>query len=278
MRRYRSCKALIFTFLVLCTSCSFSSQKPGRQAAIVSAKAPGRPLRIASAASMQRTMRALTEAFHRETGITCTLITGSSGQLSAQIMAGAPFDIFAAANMEYPQALYRNGDARRPPETYAYGRLVLWTAAGDLRPVMAHLGNSRIHRIAVANPETAPFGKAALEALTYYRLHDKVKHKLIYGQNITQASRFILSGAADIGFTSLSVVKSSAMTGRGRWIILDTTVYRPIAQGIVQLGKPHNRHKGSRQFYDFMFSERAREIMKKFGYAFPRLKALPRND
>lgn len=230
------------------------------------------PLRIATAASVQLPMKTLTQAFTDKTGIPCEIITGSSGQLSAQIKAGAPFDVFVAANLDYPAELFRDGYSDKPPETYAYGKLILWSTSEELQPSIALLDSPATRHIAIANPETAPFGLAALETLKHYRLQEKVSHKLVYGQNVLHASRFILSGAASIGFSSLSVVKSPEMEGRGEWIAIDTAAYSPIAQGIILLRRPEslqaapNRCIAAQQFYDFMFSENAGAIMTKFGY------------
>jgi molybdate transport system substrate-binding protein len=222
---------------------------------------------IATAANMQYAMEALNQYFTDSTGIKCQLIVGSSGKLSAQIREGAPFDLFVAANMKYPAELARLGLAKETPRPYAIGTLVLWTVGDGLTPSLEILGTDTVNHIALANPMIAPYGQAAMEVLIGNGQLEQLSHKLVYGESISQTNQFILSGAAELGFTSLSVVLSPQMEGRGTWIVIDKDLHQPIEQGVILLDRDRPSDIGAKQFYDFLFSRKATEIMKKFGYS-----------
>ena len=244
----------IFTLLlVLAYSCSKEQQKES-------------VITIATAANMQFAMEALREQFTTETGIECRLVVSSSGKLTAQIQEGAPFDVFVAANMKYPQEIYLNGYAEKPPIIYAYGQLVLWSMRNDLEPDLSILKDASIKQIAMANPKTAPYGQAALEVLKKLELDTAIQQKLVYGESIAQANQFILTQAADIGFTSMSVVLSDRMQGNGRWKAVDEKLYQPIEQGLVLIKTSETKAEQARQFYNFLFSSSARKILTDYGY------------
>lgn len=221
---------------------------------------------IATAANMQFAMEALVAHFTARTGISCELIIGSSGKLTAQIKEGAPYDLFVAANRLYPEEIVRSGRAKSPPEIYAYGTLVLWTLTDGLEPSLEMLTGPEVTHIALANPKTAPYGRASVEVLNYYGLYDSLKPKLVFGESIAQTNQFITSRAAEIGFTSLSVVVSPAMKGKGRWVVLDSVGYAPIEQAVVLL-KQEGTIEAAQQFYDFLLSEEAGRVLKNFGYS-----------
>ncbi|WP_025742005.1 molybdate ABC transporter substrate-binding protein [Aquimarina pacifica] len=223
-------------------------------------------LTIAVAANMQFTIQALSQAFTEQTGIACELITASSGKLTAQIKAGAPYDVFVSADMSYPTELFTSGFSNQKPKIYAYGTLVLWSMVNDIEPSVALLTNPRIQHIALANPKMAPYGNAALEILRKHDIYPLVKNKIVYGESISQTNQFIVSQSAEIGFTSKSVVLSPQMRDRGTWIDLNSDDYTPIAQGIVILKQAKNQPKDAEKFYNFMNSEVARKILRDFGY------------
>ncbi len=223
-------------------------------------------LTIATAANMQFAMEALTEAFTEESQVTCALVVGSSGKLTAQIKAGAPYDVFVSADVKYPEALYQSGLTEGTSKVYAHGKLVLWSMLPQLQPSIEILSSPSVKHIALANPKTAPYGAAALEVLAYYDLQDRVKEKLVYGESIAQTNRFINSKSVEVGFTALSVVRSERMQGVGQWIELDTSYYRPIAQAAVVLQDKTGTHPAAIPFYKFLFSAKAKKILKDFGY------------
>lgn len=221
---------------------------------------------IATAANMQYAMNDICEAFTKKTGIKCHLVVASSGKLTAQIEKGAPYDIFVSANLKYPQHVFEKGFALEPPKVYAKGELVLWTMKDTLVPDITSLGNRSIKHIAIANPTTAPYGGAALQALKKLQLDESVKSKLVYGESIAQTNQFIYAQSVDVGFTALSVVLSSKMKNQGQWIKIDTSWYQPIQQGIVVVANKKENQKTAKAFYKFIFSPEATNILEKFGY------------
>jgi len=230
-------------------------------------KAEQKALRIATAANMQYAMEAITEAFEKETGFRCEVILGSSGKLFAQIREGAPYDLFLSADLKYPETLHDLGLTAAPPRIYANGQLVLWTLSDALTPSLEGLKSDTIAHIALANPKTAPYGRAAMEVLAANGLYDSLQKKLVYGESIAQTNQFITSGAATAGFTSLGTVLSPEMKGKGHWIPIDRNTHSPIEQGVVLLEKKNGKHLAAESFYAFLFSPKGKEILQNFGYS-----------
>ena len=224
-------------------------------------------LTLATAANVQFAMQALTKAFSDETGIPCDIVLGSSGKLTAQIKAGAPYDMFISANMKYPDELQRAGLTVGSPEIYAYGKLVLWTCALDTVPSIDMLQAENIRHIAIANPETAPYGSASLDLLKWYGLYDELKDKLVYGESIAQVNQYIISETATLGFTAKSVILSPEMKGKGTWKEMEDAAYSPIAQGAVVLKREGHDTSSAEKFFRFLFSDEAARILEEYGYA-----------
>jgi molybdate transport system substrate-binding protein len=226
---------------------------------------------VAGAANVQFTLEDLKAEFTKETGIGVKSVIGSSGKLTSQIENGAPFDIFLSADMKYPATLYKEGFSLRSPKVYVYGVLVLWTMKNlDLSKGVNVLTDSGVQKIALANPELAPYGRQAVNALKFYQLYEQLQKKLVLGESISQANQFITTGAADIGFTAKSVVLAANMKDKGKWIEVDSQSYEPIAQGVIVLKYAQQNHsKEAQEFYDFLFSAPAQEIFKKYGYKLP---------
>ncbi len=198
-------------------------------------------------------------------------VISSSGKLTAQIMEGAPYDIFVSADMEYPKALLEQGAARGEVKIYAYGTLVAWS----LNPLLLsetpeYLLAGQIHKIAIANPRIAPYGKQSLNYLNTYGVYEQVKPKLVYGESVAQTNQYIMTKAADVGLTAKSVVLSPGIKGKGVWVELPDSSYAPIQQGavITKHGQEHHPQQ-SLSFYAFLFSEEARQIFRKYGYKLP---------
>lgn len=223
-------------------------------------------LSIAVAANMQFAAKELVEAFEAEQSIPCELVISSSGKLTAQISEGAPFDLFLSANMKYPQKLYRDSLTLGPPRIYAYGRLVLWTLQEGLEPNMALLTSANIRHIALANPQNAPYGEAAVSVLQNYNLLDSLDKKLVYGESIAQTNQFIVSRAADLGFTAMSVVLSPRMEARGQWLLLPDSLHNPITQGAVVLKTSPEKQDMAAAFVTFLLSPAGVAILEKYGY------------
>jgi molybdate transport system substrate-binding protein len=226
---------------------------------------------VAAAANLQFTLEDLKAEFTKETGINVKTVIASSGQLTAQAENGAPFDVFMSADMDYPDKLYQGGFTLQSPRVYAYGVLVLWTMKDlDLSQGMKVLKDAGIFAVAVADPKMAPYGREAVKALKFYDLYGALEKKLVFGENISQTNQFIVSGAADIGFTAKSAVLAQNTKDKGKWIEVDTQSYSPIAQSAVVLKYGEQNHMAeAHQFYDFLFSAPARAIFEKFGYNLP---------
>jgi molybdate transport system substrate-binding protein len=227
---------------------------------------------IAVAANVQYAMKDLKAEFEKESGIKTNVIIGSSGQLTAQIQQGAPYDVFISADMKYPKVLFNNGKAVEFPKVYAYGSLVIWTLKKGIsfEDDYRELLKRDIQKIALANPRTAPYGVATIEALKYFKIYNQVRDKLVYGESISPTNQYIVSKAADVGFTAKSVVLSPAMLGKGAWKEIPPEAYQPIKQGCVILSYGFNHHlKEAQLFYNFLFSGEAMKILEKYGYKIP---------
>ena len=213
-------------------------------------------------------MHELVTVFTAESGIEAEVVHGSSGKLLAQIMEGAPYDVFISADMKYPNTLFKKGKAEEKPKVYAYGKLVLWSVNGNIVPSLGILSSDSITHIATANPKTAPYGVATEEFLRHNGIYNQVKDKLVFGEGIGQTNQFINSGAADIGFTAMSVVMSPKLKTKGKWLALDSSTYTPIAQGVVVIKKDGKNTDQAQAFYRFLFSPKGKSVLKKYGYAF----------
>ncbi len=221
---------------------------------------------IAVASNMRYAIEDITKKFTKKTGVACELIISSSGKLTAQIKEGAPYHIFISANMKYPNDLFASDFTTKKPEIYAHGKLVIWTMNNDIPPSLQTLTNKKIKHIALANPKTAPYGTSAIEVLKHYGLYNNLKHKLVFGESISQTNQFIVSKSAEIGFTSKSVVLSSAMKNKGNWVDINKAVYSPITQGVVMIKQKDINTTNIKEFYNFLFSSEAREILEDYGY------------
>ena len=224
---------------------------------------------IAVAANVSYAMDELKREFlkiHKD--IKLRVIIGGSGKLTAQIKHGAPYDIFLSANMKYPNALYEDTIAITKPIVYAQGSLAyLSKKPRDFSNGMDILEDKSIKLIAVANPKTAPYGKAGIEAIKTYGIYNDIKSKFIYGESISQTLSYTVS-AADIGIVSKSTLFSPKMKRFKKginWGEVDKNLYTPINQGIVMLKHSHNDNS-ARAFYDFIFSKDAKKILSDFGY------------
>ncbi|HEY1794173.1 MAG TPA: molybdate ABC transporter substrate-binding protein [Opitutaceae bacterium] len=241
--------------------------------ALLAARAPaGEPLRIAAAANLGRVMPALDDAFRAGGApgeVTVTL--GSSGSLVAQIENGAPFDVFLSADMDFPRALARAGRAEgatlRP---FALGRLVLWTTRPERLPhgLGQALRQPWIRRLSIASPSTAPFGRAAREALQRLGLWASLQPRIVTAEDISQAAQFVDTGNADAGLISLSTVLAPAMKGRGSWQPVDPALYTPIVEGAIltRSGAPRPE---ARAYLQFLGGPAAGQVLKRAGYGLP---------
>ena len=226
-------------------------------------------LTIGTAANMQYAMKEITAAFTEKTGIPCEIVVSSSGKLTAQIQQGAPLDILVSADLKYPMQLYQKGLLEEQPKIYAYGRLIMWTQDPELNLQLMNLTEGQITRIAMANPETAPYGQAAMEYLQNKDLWIQLQPKLVYGESIGQTNQFILSQAVVVGLTSQSVIMAPGLSDKGRWHYLDTSHYQPIAQSMAIISSPSQMQDRALDFQKFLFSPQGQEILERYGYLLP---------
>lgn len=200
------------------------------------------------------------------------VVYGSSGKANTQILQGAPFDMFFCADIKYPLDLQKKGLCASEVKTYAWGRIVLWSATIDSSKLsMSILTDSSISRIAIANPMHAPYGERAREALMSLGLWDKVEKKLVYGENIAQAAQFVTSGNAQVGILALSVAMNPELSKKGHYLLIPDTLHTPLEQGYI-ITKRAADNKLARKFADFMEESLPRTIMKKYGFVLPGVK------
>ncbi len=231
-----------------------------------------REIRVAAAADLKFAMDELAKQFEKRTGTKVNVTYGSSGNFLAQIQNGAPFDLFFSADMEYPRKLEAAGLAE--PGTlceYAIGRIVIWTPADSnvdfAKEKWAALLKPEVRKIAIANPDHAPYGRAAVAALKNAGIYDRVKSKVVYGENISQAAQFVQSGNAQAGIIALSLAISPGMKDGKRWEI-PPDKYSPLEQGAVLLASGKNKDQ-ARQFLELVKSAEGRATLAKFGFSVP---------
>lgn len=241
-------------------------------ASLMSGIAAAQELRVAAAADLQFVFQEVAARFQKETGHSVKLTFGSSGNFFSQIQNGAPFDIFFSADVDYPSKLEAAGLVE--PGTlfeYATGRITLWVRSGspiDINRGMQALADARVRKIAIANPEHAPYGRAAVAALQHEKFYDKVRDRLVLGENISQAAQFVESGNADIGILALSLVSAPPLKSEGRYYEIPTSFYPAIDQAAVIL-KSSQQKEIARQFLSFLKRPEIAEFMRSNGLAVP---------
>ncbi len=196
-------------------------------------------LTVAAASDLQAVLPQIAEGYRQARGETVRISFGSSGQFVAQIQNGAPFDVFLSADTAYAERLIASGHARRETLTpYANGRLVLWARRDrglDVSRGLAVLTDPRVRRVAIANPEHAPYGRAALAALQRAGVQDAVQSKLVLGENIAQTAQFVQSGNADAGLIALSLALAPALRDVGVAFEVPATSHPPLRQAAVAI-------------------------------------------
>lgn len=224
---------------------------------------------VAAAADLRYAMDSLVSVFKtQQPGIRITVIYGSSGKFFQQISHNAPFDVFFSADIDFPRQLEKKGLTASPIHTYAVGRLVLWST--KIKPTsMKSLEDKAIRKIAIANPQLAPYGKRAEEALQYYKLYNTLKSKFVQGENIAQTAQFVSTGAADIGLIALSLALSPPLKSQGSYYLIPSTSHTPLQQAHVLL-KRAEHNKSASTFLAFMETAKAKKVMEAFGFSIPR--------
>lgn len=228
-------------------------------------------LSVAVAANMQFVFDDLKVQFQRDTGHIAQGIVNSSGKLVSQISHGAPFDVFLSADVNFPEVLHRKGQAYSAPRVYAFGALVVWTQREiDVLNWQQVLSGGQVKKVAVANPETSPYGRESMRALRALKLEESLRSRLVFAESIAQVNQYIHSGVVDWGITAKSVVLSDEMKGKGKWIDIPAHAYTPIAQAVVILQHAKkNKLSTAQAFVDFLSSASGRAILQKHGYTLP---------
>ena len=229
------------------------------------------PVIIAVAANMKDAFAEINTAFHITNKSEFRVVFGSSGNFTAQIMNGAPYNLFIAADEYFPLELYKNGKTVDEGSVYAIGKLALIAKKGLNPPIANNKTDiakaiSRANKLAIAKPELSPYGKAAVEYLKSEGLWELAKNKLIYGDNIGVATMYVATGAADLGFTALSLAVSPEVMKHANYVLVDDRQYQPIQQRMVLIkGAPPE----ALNLYRFMQSPQAKSILRQYGYITP---------
>lgn len=230
-------------------------------------------VRVAAAADLNAALAELITRFTAAHPVDVSASYGSSGTFYAQLMNGAPYDLFLSADVEYPRRLAERGLTLEDSGfTYGVGRLVLWVPAGSpldiQRAGLAVLTDAAVRRIAVANPEHAPYGRAAIAALRTAGLYDEVKPRLVYGENVAQALQFAQSGAADAGIVALSLALAANAKDGGRWIEIPPGDYPTIEQAGVIMRNAADLDS-ARAFRAYLTGTDGRAVLRQFGFSVP---------
>jgi molybdate transport system substrate-binding protein len=253
---------LVAACLLLSTTSGWAQEKKGSPELVV-----------AAAADLSTALKEIGDGFERKTGVKVKLSFGASGALTQQIQNGAPFDLFFSADMDYPRQLIAAGAADEASlYQYAVGKLVLWVPA-DSSLDLEHKGmnvllDPSVKKIAIANPQHAPYGRAAVAALKHAGVYDHVADRLVLGENVSQAAQFVESGNAQAGFVALAHAVAPGMRGKGKYWEVPVEFYPPLAQGVVVLSRSQHK-KDATEFLGYIKTKEAVEVLRKYGFTLP---------
>ena len=226
---------------------------------------------VAAAANVKPAMEEIRTSFEKATGTPVRVIYGASGKFAAQIRSGAPFDVFVSADVAFPDSVVKWGQAVGKPVVYARGTVVLWTSIADLDPAKGPsiLEDARIKKVAIADPKVAPYGREAVRALKSSGLEDKIRPKIVWGENLAQATQYAVTGAVEAAFSGKSFALEQ-LGKTGRWAELDSNLVAPIDQAMIVLKYgQENNPKIAKAFVDFLSGPVARASWAKYGYKLP---------
>jgi len=245
-------------------------------AAALSATSVAQELTVAAAADLSSALTELAANYQKQTGTRVRLAFGSSGNLTQQIKNGAPFDLFFSADEDYPKQLMEERLAEQDSfYRYAVGRLILWVLKSSSLDI-EHRGlkvllDASVKKIAIANPQHAPYGRAAVAALRHFQLFDKVADRLVLGENVSQAAQFVESGNAQVGLIALSPALEPSMRGSGRYWEVPSDAYPELDQAAVLISR--SQHKGeAAAFLGYMKMPEAQAILRGYGFWLPEEK------
>ncbi|MDX1686151.1 MAG: molybdate ABC transporter substrate-binding protein [Saprospiraceae bacterium] len=226
---------------------------------------------IAAASSTKHALDSLKANFTATTGIECQITYGSSGIVASQIINGAPFDIFLSANSSYSDTILNLGLALDTPRIYATGSLVIWSPGREIDSIEIEDAIMEAEKIAIPNPEIAPYGNAAREYLRSIRIWEDCQPRIVIGESVSHATHFLGSGAAPLGFTALSLIKGKDGIDPGHWFVVDPKTHISLDQTIVLIDHKDRSSIAAKRFREFLLSEEGEEILYHFGYGSPRV-------
>ena len=267
--------AMVILFLAL----GFGSPLPRAESAgreINAHEIDAREISVAAAADLSSALQEVAANYEKRTRVVVKLSFGASGALTQQIQNGAPFDVFFSADMDYPKQLIAGGLGESATfYRYAVGQLVLWVPKDSPLDVehkgMDVLLDPTVKKIAMANPQHAPYGRAAEATLKHYGLYEKLSAKLVLGENISQAAQFVESGNAQAGFVAMAHAVAPAMQGKGRYWMVPEDAHPALDQGALLISKSPHR-QDALAFLEYMKSAEVVEVLKRYGFSLPEQK------
>lgn len=249
---------------VACLVCLLGALPCGAQTA-------AREVHVLAASDLQPVMPALAAEFEHASGIKLVLSFGSSATLATQILNGDPVDLFLAADNTFPEKIVAAGLADTPaPIAYARGTLVLWARKDSpLQPLTQNtLRDGKFASLAIANPDHAPYGRAAVAALEWMKVYDAVKAKIVQAENIAQTAQFVESGNAQAGLVALSHALAPAMKDKGRYWTVPLDAYPTLNQAAVVISKS-KQQDAAKKFLEFLRSFEASSLLTRYGFSLP---------
>jgi len=243
-------KKILFSLVFLCASIAISAQN----------------VRIAAAANLRYVMEEIKAQYESENPKSKIDITfGSSGTLTQQILNGAKFDLFFAADTDFPKKIADAGFAAGDVKTYIYGKLALWSLTLDVSKGLETLTLPEVKKIAIADPKKAPYGESAVELLKKQGLYDTLSEKIVWGENISQAAQFAFSGNAELGFIALSLALAPDMQSKGKYYVFPSEICPPLEQACVSI-KGSEKNKAAAKFLKYVMSKKCDALWLKYGY------------
>jgi molybdate transport system substrate-binding protein len=257
------CAAAWLCAVLVAAGCQSAPESPARRGRV----------RVAAASDLNAALTDVIARFGGSHDVDVAVSYGSSGNFYAQLLNEAPFDLFLSADVTYPNQLAARGLTMPQSEfTYAFGRLVLWAPQASPIDVehggLQSLKQGSIAHVAIANPEHAPYGRAAVAAMQAAGVYDAAQPKLVLGENVAQAMQFVQSGAADIGLVAMSLALAPAVKGKGRLFEVPPNSYPRIVQGGTIL-KWAADVDAARALRGFLLSADGQAILKQYGFSLP---------
>jgi molybdate transport system substrate-binding protein len=251
-------------FYLLGFTLAWSQEKPSSPATVIT---------VAAASDLKFALTEIAASYEKNSGQKINLLFGSSGILSTQLLQNAPFDIFMSADESLVFKLADAGKTQDRGRLYAIGRIGFFVpkgsplkADGTLKDLAASLRDGRLKQLAIANPEHAPYGQRARQALEHVNLWANVQAKLVMGENVSQAAQFAISGSAQAGIIAQSLVLSPTVADKGQFELIPESWHQPLNQRMVLL---KTAAASAKQFYDYMASAYAKDVLKRYGFGLP---------